>query len=408
MVNNKLEFSMNKWLNRLIVIAGATFVLSGCSAFSSEEDVVKMAELPVFESTYQPQIAWKKSISDGVDKYYSQLQPAADQDAIYAASRDGEIKAFSPEKGKLLWRTDFSDDPSNALNRSARFSGGITLTPDSLVIGTENAQVLAFYKSTGELKWQANVIGEVVAQPVYDGGIVVVHTTRGDLIALDSDTGEQIWNLTNKQPNLSLRGSATPAISQGGVVYGRADGYVSVALLSSGQPLWQLPVARPYGATELDRLVDVDMKPIISNGVVYALAYNGNLVAIDLLKGEQLWSRKYAGFSDIALSGMTLYLTDYRGYVYAIDRNSGTELWVNEQLSYRNLTGVTVANEYIVVGDGEGYLHWLSRENGQFVAQQKLDSDGLYMEPVATNNYLYLQTRSGKLIAIEKPSLNQD
>ena len=128
--------------------------------------------------------------------------------------------------------------------------------------------------------------------------------------------------------------------------------------------------------------------------------------AIDLLQGKELWSRKYAGFSDIALSGNTLYLSDYRGFVFAVDRNSGEELWVNDQLAYRNVTGVTVANEYIVVGDGEGYLHWLDRDDGHFVAQQKLDADGLYMQPFATDSYLYLQTRSGKLIAIEKPSLN--
>ena len=266
--------------------------------------------------------------------------------------------------------------------------------------------MLAFSKSNGELKWLANVTGEVIAQPVYAEGKVVVHTTRGDLIALDADTGKEIWTLTNKQPKLTLRGSATPSISQGGVVYGRADGFVAVALLADGRPLWQLPVARPHGATELDRLVDVDMQPIINNGIVYTLAYNGNLIAIDLLKGEQLWSRNYSGFKDIALSGNTLYLSDYRGYVFAVDKKSGSELWVNSQLAYRNVTGVTVANEYIVVGDGEGYLHWLNRDDGAFVAQQYLDSDGLYMQPIATSTHLYLQTRSGKLIAIEKPSLN--
>ena len=397
---------MNKWFKRIAVIFSATFLLAGCSLFSSEEDVVKMAELPVFESSYQPQIAWKKRVSDGVDKYYSQLQPVADKQAVYAASRDGLVKAFAPASGKVLWSNDFSDDPRNELNRSARFSGGIALAVDTLLIGTENAQVLAFDKSTGVLKWLADVNGEVVAQPVYADGKVIVHTTRGDLIALDSETGSELWTLTNKQPRLTLRGSATPSISQGGIVYGRSDGFVATALLTTGQPLWELPVARPYGATELDRLVDVDMKPIISNGVVYTLAYNGNLVAIDLLKGKQLWTRKYAGFSDITLSGNTLYLSDYRGFIFAVDRNSGSELWVNDQLSYRNVTGVTVANEYIVVGDGEGYLHWLNRDDGNFVAQQKLDSDGLYMQPFATDSYLYLQTRSGKLIAIEKPSLN--
>ena len=397
---------MNKWFKHIAVVSSVTFLLTGCSLFSTEEDVVKMAELPDFKSSYQPQIAWKKRISDGIDKYYSQLQPVADQDAVYAASRDGLVKAFALESGKLLWSSDFRDDPSNELNRSPRFSGGIASAIDSLIIGTENAQVLAFDKATGVLKWLAKVSGEVVAQPVYADGKVVVHTTRGDLIALDSDTGEEIWTLTNKQPKLTLRGSATPSISQGGIVYGRADGFVSVALLETGQPLWQLPVTRPYGATELDRIVDVDMKPIIRNGVIYTLAYNGNLVAIDLLKGKQLWTRKYAGFSDIALSGNTIYLSDYRGFVFAVDRSSGEELWVNDQLSYRNVTGVTVANEYIVVGDGEGYLHWLNRDDGNFVAQQKLDSNGLYMQPFATDSYLYLQTRSGKLIAIEKPSLN--
>ena len=397
---------MNQWFKSVLTISTTVFFLTGCSIFSDEDDIEKMAELPIFESTYQPQIVWKKSISDGVDKYYSQLQPVADKKAVYAASRDGLIKAFSIENGSLLWSNDFTDEPINELNRSARFSGGSAIAGDNLIIGTENAQVLAFSKSSGELKWQADVSGEVVAQPIYDSGKIVIHTTRDDLIALDSETGDEVWMLTNKQPKLTLRGSATPSISKGGIVYGRADGFVSVALLETGEALWQIPVARPSGATELDRLVDVDMQPIISNGVVYALAYNGNLVAIDLLKGEQLWSRNYAGFSDIALSGTTIYLTDYRGFVFAVDRTSGSELWVNNQLSYRNVTGVSVANEYIVVGDGEGYLHWLNRDDGTFVAQQELDSDGLYMQPFVTDSYLYLQTRSGKLIAIEKPSIN--
>jgi len=397
---------MKKWLKCIAVISGTTFLLTGCSLFDSEEDVVVMAELPVFEASYQPQVVWEKSVGDGVDKYYSQLQPAVDSEVIYAASRAGEIKAFTLDEGKLLWSNDFSEHKSNELNRSARFSGGITLAIDTLYIGTENAQVLAIDKNNGELKWLSTVSGEVLAKPAYENGKIVVHTSRGDLIALDSETGEELWTLNNKQPNLTLRGSSAPSISQGGIIYGRADGFVSAALLETGQALWQLPIARPYGATELDRIVDVDMQPVISSNQVFALAYNGNLAAIDLLKGEQLWSAKHSGFNNITLSGNTIYLTDYRGWVYAVDRRSGSQIWVNEQLSYRNVTAVTVANEYLVVGDGEGYLHWLDRDTGQFVAQQKIDSDGLYKEPVATETHLYLLSRGGELVAIEKPSIN--
>jgi len=398
---------MNKSLKQLITLATSTLLLTGCSLFSGEEDIVIMSELPVFEATYTPHIAWQKKVGEGVDKFYSQLQPTADDNAVYVASREGLVQAFDAQTGKLLWSSDCSDLDDNKLNRSARLSGGIHLGVDTLYIGTENAQVIAIDKDSGELRWLANVSGEVVASPVYASGMVVVHTTRGDLIALDSNTGEQAWNLNNKQPKLTLRGSATPSISQGGIVYGRADGFVAAALLNTGQPLWQLPVARPYGATELDRIVDADMQPIIHNGVIYTLAYNGNLVAVDLLKGKQLWQQKYSGYSNIALAGSTLYLTDARGYLFAVNRDTGDELWSNKQLGYRNVTGISVANQYIVVGDGEGYLHWIDRDSGQFVAQQALDSDGIYMQPFAADQYLYLQTRSGKLIAIEKPSINK-
>lgn len=399
---------MIKWLRNITIMATTTLLLSGCSLFSGEEDVVKMAELPEFEATYQPQIAWSENVGDGVSKYYSQLQPAIDDKVIYVAARNGEVKALDINNGNELWATDLSGHESNLLNRSARLSGGISLAINTLFIGTENAQVFALDAKTGEIKWLAKVTGEILAQPVYEKGLVVIHTTRGDLIALSSDTGEEVWNLSNAQPKLTLRGSATPSIAQGGVIYGRADGYVAATLLTNGQPLWQVPVARAFGATELDRLVDADMQPVILNGIVYALAYNGNLVAIDLLKGEQLWSRKYAGYRDITIAGLDIFLTDYRGYIYSVDRNDGEQRWVNKQLEYRNITGATIANDLIVIGDAEGYLHWLDRETGEFVAQQDLDSSGLYMRPIANATHLYLQTRSGKIIAIEKPIINLD
>ena len=266
--------------------------------------------------------------------------------------------------------------------------------------------MFALNATDGKVKWSTTVSGEVLAQPVYDNKLVVIHTSRGDLIALNSDNGEQVWHLSNSQPKLTLRGNATPTIAQGGIVYGRSDGYVAVALLTTGQAGWQLPIARPYGATELERLVDVDMKPVVLNNIVYALAYNGNLVAIELLTGREIWSQKYSGFSNLTVSGQDIFLTDYRGYIFSVDRDDGQQHWVNKELAYRNVTGVTVANEYIVVGDEEGYLHWLDRLTGQFVAQQDLDEGGLYKEPIATATHLYLQTRNGELIAIEKPILN--
>ncbi|TEW51312.1 outer membrane protein assembly factor BamB [Psychromonas algicola] len=394
---------MIKWVKNITIIASTALMLSACSS-SDEEN--QAAVLPIFEATYQPKIAWTQSVGNGIGDYYSQLQPAVDEKAVYVAARNGAVKAFSIKRGKLLWKTSLTSNESDLLNTSPRISGGVGLGDNTLFIGTENAEVFALNATDGKVKWSTRVSGEVLAQPVYDNKLVIIHTSRGDLIALNSDNGEQVWHLSNSQPKLTLRGNATPTIAQGGIVYGRSDGYVALALLMTGQSRWQLPIARPYGATELERLVDVDMKPVVLNNIVYALAYNGNLVAIELLTGREIWSQKYSGFSNLTVSGQDIFLTDYRGYIFSVDRDDGQQHWVNKELAYRNVTGVTVANEYIVVGDEEGYLHWLDRLTGQFVAQQDLDEGGLYKEPIATTTHLYLQTRNGELIAIEKPILN--
>ena len=394
---------MIKWVKDITIIATAAMMLSACSSSSDENQA---AQLPVFEASYHPHVAWTQSVGNGIGDYFSQLRPAVDEKAVYVAARNGVVKAFSINNGKLLWKANLNTDASSVLNISPRISGGVGLGDNTLFIGTENAEVFALDASNGNVKWTSTVSGEVLAQPVYDNKLVVIHTSRGDLIALNSDNGEQVWNLSNSQPKLTLRGNATPTIAQGGIVYGRSDGYVAVALLMTGQQGWQLPIARPYGATELERLVDVDMTPVVLNNVVYALAYNGNLVAIELLTGREIWSQKYSGFSNLTVSGQDIFLTDYRGYIFSVDRDDGQQRWVNKELAYRNVTGVTVANEYIVVGDEEGYLHWLDRFTGKFVAQQDLDEGGLYKEPIATATHLYLQTRNGELISIEKPILN--
>jgi len=394
---------MIKWVKDITIIATAAMMLSACSSSSDENQA---AQLPVFEASYHPHVAWTQSVGNGIGDYFSQLRPAVDEKAVYVAARNGVVKAFSINNGKLLWKANLNTDASSVLNISPRISGGVGLGDNTLFIGTENAEVFALDASNGNVKWTTTVSGEVLAQPVYDNKLVIIHTSRGDLIALNSDNGEQVWNLSNSQPKLTLRGNATPTIAQGGIVYGRSDGYVAVALLMTGQQGWQLPIARPYGATELERLVDVDMTPVVLNNIVYALAYNGNLVAIELLTGREIWSQKYSGFSNLTVSGQDIFLTDYRGYIFSVDRDDGQQRWVNKELAYRNVTGVTVANEYIVVGDEEGYLHWLDRFTGKFVAQQDLDEGGLYKEPIATATHLYLQTRNGELISIEKPILN--
>ncbi|MGN4989296.1 outer membrane protein assembly factor BamB [Aeromonas sp. 97A] len=383
--------------------AAVSFALQGCSLFSSEEDLNPMAPLPKVESAFTADTAWSSTVGDGIGDFYSQLKPVVEEDRIYAAARDGDVSAFDRASGDRLWSVDLADLPVNADKRSARLSGGLVSRYGKLFLGSENGGVYALNEENGEVLWQTNVPGEVVASPAVEDGRVVVLTTSGRLIALDADEGKMQWSLSEEQPPLTLRSAGAPVITNGAVIYGRADGKVGIALLSNGQPVRQSKVADPRGATELDRMVDVDASPLIAGDELYAIAYNGQLMARKLMTGDEVWKRKYSGYRDLAMTGNAIVLTDSRSHLFAIDRRNGLELWSNTQLENRTVTAPVIFGDYVVVGDVEGYLYWLDRTDGTIKAMQQLDSSGLYAAPLVDGETLYVQSRDGKLYALKRP-----
>jgi len=173
-------------------------------------------------------------------------------------------------------------------------------------------------------------------------------------------------------------------------------------MLKEGQMIWQQRISQATGATEIDRLSDVDTTPVVVNGVVYTLAYNGNLTALDLRSGQIMWKRELGSVNDFIVDGNRIYLVDQNDRVLALTTDGGVTLWTQSDLLHRNLTSPALYNGSIVVGDSEGYMHWINPEDGRFVAQQKVDSSGLLTEPVVADGKLLIQAKDGTLYAITR------
>lgn len=233
-----------------------------------DEEEAEVRKLTPISARFQPTILWEDSVGDGVDYYFSRLTPVVAYDKVFAASRQGEIKAFDQAYGKQLWKVDLADYRDEGMfsavtqlwtdGVSARLSGGITAAYQRIYFGSENGLVFAMDVETGKVVWQSKVKGEVLAAPAVNDGVVVVNTGAGIMHALDAETGEQRWIYESEVPALSLRGVAAPSINSGGAIVGTASGKVAVVLIESGQVLWEQTVAAPTGATELERIVDID------------------------------------------------------------------------------------------------------------------------------------------------------
>ncbi len=384
----------------LLVGLVASVLLAGCS---SEQDTIVMSPLPEVTSQFTPETVWDKSVGDGVGKYYSHLSPAWEGSSVYAADRNGLVKALDTDSGVEIWSVNLAEKTGFlSANIPAMLSGGLTVSGEHVYVGTERGTLIALNANDGEIAWTANAGGEVLSRPEVSDGLVLVHTGNGLLQAFDTASGEQRWSLNLDTPSLSVRGESAPAVAMGAAFVGGDNGRVSAVMLGQGQIIWQQRISQTTGTTEISRLNDVDMTPVVADGRVYTIAYNGNLVAMDMRSGQILWKRDFGSVNELVLDGESLYVVDQDDNVYGLRAADGVTMWSQDKLLHRNLSAPEIFNGYLVVGDGEGYLHWLDTSNGQFVAQNKLNSSGILSRPSIAGDKLMVQARDGRLYLLRR------
>lgn len=404
----------------LNMLLAASIGLSGCSTISgwfADDEELKIKELEPINALFEPKVQWRESVGDGVGHYFSRLKPALGYDMLFAASRHGEIGAYDPASGDTIWSTDFAQFRDEGYlsgvsklwssGESAKISGGLALAYERVFFGTENGDVFALDAKTGEVVWHITVPGEVLAAPAIDSNVVVVNTGSGLMYGLDANDGKQLWNYESEVPPLSLRGIASPTVSNGGAIVGTASGKLAVAIVNTGQVVWEQTIAAPSGATELERIADIDSRVLVLGGLIYTISYDGTLAAVEMRSGRVVWKREYGSYRRISIDGNSLFVTDSKSVVYALDRRNGVELWSQNNLRHRNLTAAAPVSSYIVVGDKFGFLHWLSQSTGEIVARLDVGGDdideGIYVAPLVEGRVLYTQTRDGDLVSIETP-----
>ena len=365
--------------------------LTSCSWFGKDEEAVKPTALTDVKDEINIKKLWSHGVGSGTDKFYYRLAPALSGDKVIAADSKGKVIAFHKTTGKEIWKQDIE----------MPISGGVGVGGGMVFVGTSDARVAALNEATGALQWTVSISSEVLASPVESDGVLVVRSLDGRIYGLDAKSGKTKWLHDSSVPILTMRGIGNPVIERGGVIVGKDNGKLTTVLLATGQVAWESEIAISRGRSELERMVDIDSTPMIGGDVVYVASLNGRVAGVSLADGKLLWAKDMSSHEGLTADFTQVYVTDDKSQVWALANRSGTSIWKQEKLMHRGVTAPARFGGYIVVGDVEGYLHWMSPEDGHFVARNRLDSDPILVPPLAGEDTLYVMDSDGELAAYQ-------
>jgi outer membrane protein assembly factor BamB len=368
----------------------ASLLASGCALFGDDDEPVEPpAELTEFEPRVAVKRVWSVDFGSGSDELLLGLSPATDGARIYGGGHAGRVIAIDAPSGDPVW----------AVKTGLPLSAGPGVGDGLLIFGTSDGEVLALSAGEGKIVWRQPVSGEVLARPAIGGNRVVVRTVDGRLHGLDPADGSLLWSVEQQVPRLTLRGNSAPQIRGDVVVAGFDNGRIAAYELLNGDVRWENVVSPSSGRTEIERLADVDATIQIIDQDIYAASYHGRTASLALESGRVLWSQEVSSYQGLSADWTNVFVTTDVSHVVSLSRASGAVVWEQDVLRMRALTQPVPYADTVVVGDFEGYVHWLDVNSGELAARQRADNSAIVGAPLVVGDVVVVQTDDGHLVA---------
>ncbi|PLZ02732.1 outer membrane protein assembly factor BamB [Burkholderia sp. WAC0059] len=374
-------------LKRYVVPVACAMTVLAMAACSTPDPRRAPTPLTAFKPVLDVQQVWKASVGKAGHYLFS---PVVVGDSVYAAGANGTVVKIDASTGKEVWHTRVHDD----------LSAGVGSDGTATVVGSLKGTVYVIDDS-GKVLWHVTAPGEIISPPLVGNGLIIVRTIDGQVVAFNEQTGEQKWDYRSSEVPLNLRVSAGMTFAgDDGVLAGFAGGTFAAINLQTGDAFWETPVSYPKGVTEVERINDVSGPPMLVGSVTCAVTFQGQLGCFDANSGHPLWELPFSSTSGVAESDSTVVGGDDWSVVHAYNVTDGAPTWTNSQLKNRAVSVPMILGHAVVLGDYQGYVHFLSLDDGTFVARVKTDGSPITAAPVLAGNTLVVQTHDGNLYGL--------
>lgn len=350
-------------------------VLGACASGSEKP---KPAELAPNTALLGVRQAWTAKIGEVGFPLDARVSGAS----VGVASSDGTVAVLDAATGREQWRA----------GAGAEIAAGVGGDGTTWAVVTRTNEVVAL--QAGRTLWRHKLDALAYTAPLVAGGRVFVLAADRSVTALDGQSGRKLWTqnrpgepLVLRQPGVLLAVGNTLVVGLSGRLVGMNP--------DNGSVRWEAPIASPRGANDVERLVDLVGRIGRNGDVVCARAFQASVGCINTARGNVLWSKAANGYLGVHSDDRFVYGAEADGTVNAWKVADGDRAWSTDRLKYRSLTAPLAVGRSIAFGDGTGFVHLLSREDGTPLNRLATDGSPVVAAPALAGDTLVVVTRSG-------------
>ena len=184
---------------------------------------------------------------------------------------------------------------------TSRIISGVSVGYNTFLYTDADGVIYAHESGSGDLKWTKALEDVVLSEILITSTNVYVQTSSDVLYGLNLQNGETQWSKKAQAPLLSIRGTASPVAFEGLIFTSFSNGRLAAVREVDGIQLWEKPISRLKGSTELEKLMDADSKAVPINEDVFVANYNGSLTRFNIRGGEKVFSVDHSTLKPIVL-----------------------------------------------------------------------------------------------------------
>ena len=356
----------------------ATFLAVSLVACSSGPQKPKPAELSPGVDLLGVRQAWVTKIAE----VSLPLDVRVVDQRVAVAASNGTVAVLDASTGADIWRFSLGSPLSAGIGYDGQRAAVVTLGNEVVVL------------EAGRETWRQRLNAVSLTAPLVAGGRVFVLGADRTVSAFDGQSGRRLWQQQRSGEALVLRQAGVLMAVGDTLVVGLSGKLVGLNPLN-GSVRWEAAIASPRGVNDIERLVDLVAGVSREGTVICARAFQAAVGCADAARGTVLWTKPATGATGVRGDRDFIFGAEADGTVVAWRRADGERAWTQELLRYRNLGTPLAAGRSVVVGDGTGLLHFLSREDGSRMARVSTDGTAIVAAPVLAGNTLVVVTRGG-------------